>query len=605
MNSSFWRLLQYLRNYKTNVALNMISNVLTAVFTALSIPLLIPFLNILFEREELVLHKPEFSYSVDYLTTSAKFFISQMVVEDKYNALIWVCGALVLVFLLKNLFRYLSLFFMAPVRNGIVRDLRKQLFTKILALPIAYFSDEKKGDLMSRMTADVQEVESSILNVLESIFREPLILLSSLGFMLLMSPELTLFVFGLIFFVAVVIGGVGRSLKKTSTAVQEKLGALLSVVEESLSGLRIIKSFNSQTYIHDKFDHENDGYMHLLTKLLRRRDLASPLSEFLGIFTVVILLWYGASLVFSGKMEPASFLTFIIAFYYLIDPAKKLSKASYNVQKGIGALNRINEILDTPLDIVDAPNAQPIHELKKGILYNKVSFAYKNSETNVLSNIQLEIKKGKTIALVGASGAGKSTIADLLPRFYDVTQGSIEIDGIDIRQYKTQDLRQLMGVVSQEAILFNDTIYNNIAFGQECTAEQVEQAAKMANAHEFIINTEQGYHTNIGERGSKLSGGQRQRITIARALLKNPPILVLDEATSALDSESEQLVQQALTNLMANKTSIVIAHRLSTIRYADEIIVLDQGQIIERGSHEELLAKDGDYKRLLQFQGLL
>ncbi len=604
MNTSFWRLMGYLRNYKANVSLNVLSNILTAVFTAASIPLLVPFLEILFDRREPVLERPAAITDIDSLTASFNYFLSQLVVQQgKETALAFVCVTILSAFFLKNLFRYLSLFFMAPVRNGIIRDIRGQLFEKVLILPLSYFSEERKGDLMSRITADVQEVEWSILNVLEAVFREPLIIIGALGFMVYVSPSLTVFVFLLMIFTGVVIGGIGRSLKRSSSAVQERLGTLVSIVEEALGGLRIIKGFNAETYQRDKFAQENNAYRRSLTRLLWRRDLSSPLSEFLGIATVAVLLWYGSRQVFEGQLAAETFLTFIFAFYNVIDPAKSLSKAIYNIQKGIAAMERVERVLDADVSIREKPAALPISNFREKIEYRNVSFTYRRDEGPVLQNIELEIPRGQVVALVGASGAGKSTLADLLPRFYDVTEGAIFLDGHDIRDYKLQDLRSLMGIVSQEAILFNDTIYNNIVFGMEgITAEDVERAARVANAHDFIMATEQGYQANIGDRGGKLSGGQRQRLTIARAILKNPPILILDEATSALDSESEKLVQQALVELMKNRTSIVIAHRLSTIQHADEIVVMRDGHIIERGTHEALLQKAGEYQKLVELQ---
>lgn len=601
---SFWRLMGYLRSYKSAVAANIISNILTAVFTAVSIPLFIPFLQILFQQKELLTEQPAWSWSVEGIDNYFQYEISQVIIESgEERALVYVCGAILFVFFFKNLFHYLSLFFMAPVRNGIIRDLRQQLYDKILVLHLGYFSEERKGDLMSRITSDVQEVEWSILNVLEAVFREPLIILGSLGIMLYISPKLTLFVFILMIFTALVIGGIGRALRKSSGLVQEKLGTLVSIIEETLGGLRIIKGFNAETYQYQKFQRENDEYRWILTKLLWRRDLASPFSEFMGIGVVAVLLWFGARQVFSGGLEAATFLTFIYAFYNVIQPSKQFTRAIYNIQKGIAAMLRVERVLDAENKIVEVPNARPIRAFQDAIEYRDVSFAYKPEEGKVLSNINLHIPKGKVVALVGASGAGKSTLVDLLPRFYDVQQGGIFVDGEDIRHYKLKDLRALMGIVSQEAILFNDTIYNNIVFGMENVTEaDVIHAAKIANAHDFIMATEHGYQTNIGDRGGKLSGGQRQRLTIARAILKNPPILILDEATSALDSESEKLVQQALVELMKNRTSIVIAHRLSTIQHADEIIVMRDGKILERGNHRELLERDGEYQKLVELQ---
>ncbi len=598
---SFWRLLGYLRNYRANVVLNIVSNILTALFTAVAIPLLKPFLELLFDRKALVLDAPAGGLSLQHIADYFSYTVSKLIVEQgKESALVYVCAWIVGVFFFKNLFRYFSLFFMAPVRNGIIRDLRRQLFDKLLILPLPYFSEERKGDLMSRITADVQEVEWSILNVLEAVFREPLIIAGALGIMLYISPQLTLFVFALMIFTGFVIGGIGRRLKRSSLDVQERLGALVSIIEEALSGLRIIKGFNAEQYQRDKFGIENEAYRRSLTHLLWRRDLSSPLSEFLGIGVVAVLLWFGSRLVFSGQMGAETFLTFIFAFYNVIEPAKKLSRAVYDIQKGIAAMQRVEVVLDAPLHIADPPQPVELHGFEHAIEYRHVGFTYNDIEGPVLQDIDLHIPKGRVVALVGASGAGKSTIADLLPRFYDVKSGGIYIDGIDIRDIGLRNLRQLMGIVSQEAILFNDTIYNNIVFGMEgVTPQEVERAARIANAHDFIVATEHGYQTNIGDRGLKLSGGQRQRLTIARAILKNPPILILDEATSALDTESEKLVQQALEELMKNRTAIVIAHRLSTVRHADEIVVLQRGRIVQRGAHEELLQQDGEYRKLI------
>jgi ABC-type multidrug transport system fused ATPase/permease subunit len=603
-NNSFWRLLSYLRNYKPQVALGITSNILTAIFTALSIPLLVPFLEILFNQREAVTEQPAWAWDIDSLSANFNYYLSQLIVErGPEGGLIFVCTAILSTFFLKNLFRYLSLFFMAPVRNGIIRDLRQHLFNKSLQLPLSYFSEERKGDILSRITADVQEVEWSILNVIEAVFREPLIIVGALSFMIYVSPSLTVFVFVLMIFTAVVIGGIGRSLKKSSAQVQDKLGNIVAIVEEALGGLRIIKGFNAEQYQEEKFGKENNQYRWILTRLLWRRDLASPLSEFLGIATVAVLLWYGSKQVFDGLLDAETFLTFIFAFYNVIDPAKSLTKAIYNIQKGIGALQRVEHVLDAPISIEDKADAVPISSFESAIEYQDVHFGYRQHDELVLQGINLTIPKGKIIALVGASGAGKSTLVDLLPRFYEVVNGSIKLDGVELKNYNLHQLRALMGIVSQEAILFNDTIYNNIVFGLEgVTEEEVKQAAQIANAHDFIMETENGYQTNIGDRGNKLSGGQKQRLTIARAILKNPPILILDEATSALDSASEKLVQEALIKLMQERTSIVIAHRLSTIQHADEIIVMRQGRIVERGTHDALIAKAGEYQKLVELQ---
>lgn len=601
---SFWRLLARLKKYRTQVILSVISNILMAIFTVISIPLLQPFLEILFEKTEPVSTPPELALDIDSIVLYAQYHLGQLIAQQgRETALVYVCIAIVTAFFFKNLFRYLALFFLAPVRNGVIRDIREEVFGKLLYLPLGYFSEERKGDIMSRVTTDVQEIEASILNVLEAFFREPLIIAGALFFMIYVSPSLTVFVFILILFTAFVIGGIGRTLKKTSTAVQEKLGALVSIIEEALTGLRIIKGFTAETYQNQKFEAENNEYRRILTRLLWRRDLSSPLSEFLGITVVAVLLWYGSRQVFSGQLDASTFIVFIFAFYNVIEPAKSFSKAFYNIQKGIAAIVRVEKILDAQNNITEIKDPRPIHELKKSITYQNVTFAYRREDGPVVKNIDLDIPKGKVIALVGPSGAGKSTLVDLLPRFFDVNEGRILIDGVDIRHCKIQDLRSLMGIVSQEAILFNDTIYNNIVFGKkDVSREQVINAARIANAHDFIMATEQGYDTNIGDRGMKLSGGQRQRLTIARAILKNPPILILDEATSALDSESEKLVQEALVQLMQERTSIVIAHRLSTIQHADEIIVLKDGRILERGTHSDLLRREGEYQKLVGLQ---
>lgn len=612
---NFKRLLSYLSRYRKLVVVSILCNVLTAVFTVISIPLLKPFLDILFKsEEELALLKnqeltTEISSSAD-LEQLMSGQVTQWVLEyGRETILGYVCLAILAAFLLKNVFRYLALFFMAPVRNGVVRDLRMGLYDKLLSLPLAYFNESRKGDLMARLTSDVQEVESSILNVLEAIFREPFIIIGALAFMLYVSPALTGFVFILIIFTGVVIGGIGKRLKRASSAVQERLGDIVSRTEESLGGLRIIKSFGAEQYTRQRFQLLNDDYKNLLTRLLWRRDLSSPLTEFLGIATVALLLWYGSRQVFSGDLEAGTFIAFIFAFYNVIDPAKNFSKAWYNVQKGLGGLERIHHIMDLDIALPEKQEPSTLSEIEQGVTIEVARFAYNteadDQEEEVLKGISFAIPKGKVVALVGASGAGKSTIADLLPRFYDLTGGAIKIDGVDIRDLKIEDLRRLMGIVSQEAILFNDSIYNNIVFGQQnVSPEQVEAAARIANAHDFITAFPQGYQTNIGDRGGKLSGGQRQRVTIARAILRDPEFLILDEATSALDSESEKLVQQALTKLMENRTAMVIAHRLSTIQHADEIIVLDQGKIVEQGKHDELLAKNGAYRKLVELQGM-
>ncbi|MFK7808985.1 MAG: ABC transporter ATP-binding protein [Saprospiraceae bacterium] len=576
-----------------------------ALFTVVSIPAIIPFLQVLFERSPKTTTLPEWSWNIETIVSYTQAYFGQLIQsEGQEQALAYICVGIVVLFFLKNLFRYLSLVVMAPIRNGIVRDIRQQLFGKMLQLPLAYFSEERKGDLMSRITADVQEVEWSILNVLEIIFREPLIILGSLAVMLYISPSLTGFVFVLFFFTALIIGGIGKTLRKRSAVAQEQLGGLVSRIEEALSGLRIIKAFAAEQYQEDRFGKENNAYRNTLTRMLWRRDLSSPLSEFLGIAVVAILLWYGSRLVFSQQLEAENFFAFLFAFFQIIAPAKSFSSAFYNIQKGLAAMDRIESIQFANNTITDAADAREVKGFNHSIQFDNISFSYSNKlEERVLDNINLQIPKGQVIALVGSSGSGKTTLVDLLPRFYDPQKGSILIDGKDIRAYTLSSLRSLLGIVSQAPVLFNDTIYNNIAFGMEgINTAKIEEAAKIANAHDFILATEKGYQTNIGDGGGKLSGGQRQRLTIARAILKNPPILILDEATSALDAASEKSVQTALNQLMKERTTIVIAHRLATIRHADEIIVLEKGQIVQRGVHEELMEVDGVYKKLLALQ---
>ncbi len=600
------RLFKYFRNYRMNVVLNVVCNIFMVFFNIVSIPMLIPFLQILLGQTIPPTQKPDFQWSVKALTESFYYQLGHIIeVNGKEQALIYVCSGMVLIFFFKNLFRYLALFFIVPMLNGVVRDIRQDIFDKTLRLPLSYFSDERKGDLISRVTADVQEVLWSILNVIETVVREPLLIIGALSIMLYISPVLTGFVFILLIFTGFIIGSIGKSLKKESSELQGRLGSLVSVLDEALGGSRVIKAFNGENYQQQKFATENNGFLQLLIKVARRRDLASPTTEFLGIAVVCILIWFGFKRVEIQEITPASFLAFLYAFFTVIEPAKAFSAASYNIRKGAGALDRIEEVLNAPETIQDAPTTIPLSNFNEKIEYRDVSFFYKQGEKRILNKINLTIPKGKTVALVGASGAGKSTIADLLPRFYDVTEGSIFIDNVNIKDLKIKDLRNLMGIVTQEAVLFNDTIYNNIVFGKtDVTAADVEAAAKAANAHDFIQNTEGSYQTNIGDRGMKLSGGQRQRLTIARALLRNPDILILDEATSALDSESEKLVQEALTKLMKGRTALVIAHRLSTVQHADEIIVMNEGAIIERGTHDELFRKGGAYRKLVELQGL-
>jgi subfamily B ATP-binding cassette protein MsbA len=606
--SAILQLLFYIKNYKRPVAINIICNILMVAFSVVSIPLLIPFLEILMQRDTTPpqLVKPEWAFNL--IALKNWFYYQLYYLKNTFGAeraLIFVCIALCITFFFKNLFKYLALYFITPMRSGVVRDLRQRIIEKSLRLPLSYFSEERKGDLISRITNDVHEVEWSILNVLESIVREPFSIIGALIMMIILSPSLTLFVLILLVVTGGIVGGIGRTLKRDSGVLQQKLGDVVSIVDETLGGMRVIKGFNAENYQAQKFKSENNAFRRLINAILRKRDMSSPLTEFLGIVIVSVLIVYGFTRVQAGGLSPEGFISFLYAFFTVIEPAKAYSQAYYNIQKGAAALERINTILDADEVIMEVDNPIPIKDFKHQIEYRNVSFVYKNEGKIILKNINLTIPKGKVIALVGASGAGKSTIADLLPRFYDTTEGGIFIDNIDIKTLKIKDLRNLMGIVTQEAVLFNDTIYNNIVFGLDnVKQDDVISAAKAANAHDFILLTEGGYQTNIGDRGNKLSGGQRQRLTIARALLRNPQILILDEATSALDSESEKLVQAALSALMRGRTAIVIAHRLSTVQNADEIIVLREGEIIERGTHDALIAQNGEYKKLVDLQGL-
>ena len=584
--------------------MNIVFNLLGAVFGAFQFIALTPVLGVLFDTQPVVDKPADWSLSLGNLKDNLLYLISEMIkTSGKERALIYLGLFIIAMVILKVGFTYLASFVMVPLRNGVVCDIRNQIYNKILSLPIGFFSEERKGDIIARTTGDVQEVDNSIFNSIEMMFKDPMIILISLFVMIYMSWELTLFVFLLLPVVGYLIGKVGKSLKKPSMRGQNKMGELLSTIEESLSGLRIIKAFNAEKKMKTVFAKQNSEYYHIMNNLMWRRYLAHPMSELLGTMVIVVVLWYGGRLVLSNtsSLSPQEFITYLVFFYSIINPAKSFSTSLYSVQKGLASMERIDMILLAENNIVNKPDAIAVKEFNTQIEYKNVRFKY--IEDEVLKNVSLTIEKGKTIALVGQSGSGKSTFVDLLPRFWDITSGNILVDGIDIRDYKIADLRGLMGNVNQDPILFNDTFYNNISFGVEtATEEEVISAAKVANAHEFISTSPDGYQTNIGDRGGKLSGGQRQRISIARAVLKNPPILILDEATSALDTESEKLVQEALENLMKNRTSIVIAHRLSTIKKADLICVFHEGEIVERGTHDQLLAFGGIYKKLHSLQ---
>jgi subfamily B ATP-binding cassette protein MsbA len=592
------RLLLLIVPYKGLAALNMFFNLIQIMAGLFSLALMMPLLDFMFNN-----NKPTFRQEIgdgsDFNSLYNQFitWMTDFVEDNKREALLLICISLVIATIIKNIARYLALYYMVILRNRVIQNIRKKMYYKILDLPISYFSDERKGDIISRMSNDVKEVEWSLMASLEAIFKEPVTIVFYIGSLVYMSPQLTLYVVILLPLAAGSIALLGKSLRRKSKRNQEEQSTVLSFLEESLGGIRIIKAFVVEHVFRSKFDKLNSNSTTANIKVNHRGDLASPISETLAIFVAGVLLWYGGNMVFDLQIAGSAFLAYFAIFSQVIPPFKQLSQAYPMVQRGAAGMDRYEEILNTDNKIIEIENPLSIQDFQSVIQYKNISFAY-NKEL-VLSDVSFELNKNKKIALVGSSGSGKSTLADLLPRFYDVKEGSIEIDGIDIRKYKLDDLRSLMGIVTQEAILFNDTIANNILFGQEGhTMQEIEEAAKLANAYEFIINTELGFDTVIGERGSKLSGGQRQRLAIARALLRNPPILILDEATSALDNESEKLVQQALDNLKEGRTTLVIAHRLSTIQDADEIIVLDKGRIVERGKHQDLLNLKGYYFKL-------
>ena len=596
---------RFIPPYKIRVIKSILYNFLHAIFGSLSIAMLIPILGIIFSSQQDVREKVPFALDTATLKHLFNYYVTQIKLEYGPSVTLIFIGAIAIVATaLKTGFAYLGAYELIYIRNGVVRDIRRKIYLKILSLPLPFFSEERKGDIIARMTGDVQEVEASVMSSLDMFFQSPILILVYLAMMLIMSWEMTLFVFILLPIMGALIGKVGKNLKRHSWEGQTKMGEILALMEETLSGLRVIKAFNAESKMEHRFAEENESYRRIQNRLMRRRSLAHPMSEFLGTIVIVIILWFGGSLVLgeNASLTPEVFISYIALFYCIINPAKNLTNAYYSIQKGLAAMDRIDVILAAESSIQEPEQPERLQKFTGNIEYRHVDFSY-NSSKQVLKDICLTIPKGKTVALVGQSGSGKSTFVDLLPRFYDVTRGAILIDGIDIRRLSFYNLRELMGNVNQDPILFNDTIYNNIAFGVEsATPEQVEQAARIANAHDFIMQTEKGYQTVIGDRGGKLSGGQRQRLSIARAVLKNPPIMILDEATSALDTESEKLVQQALDNLMKNRTSIVIAHRLSTIKNADLICVFHDGQIVERGTHEELLEANGIYTKLYNMQ---
>ncbi|OHC86865.1 MAG: antibiotic ABC transporter ATP-binding protein [Sphingobacteriia bacterium RIFOXYD2_FULL_35_12] len=603
----FERILFYLRSQRKNIVLYVVFNLLSIVFSLISLVMLAPFLGLLFAKEKLITSKPTLSFTTDgadAILAHLKYYLSLLIQEKgEVYALGAICIIIIISIFFKNAFTYLSFRVLAPMRNYVMTKLRSDLYAKILQLPIGFFTEQKKGDIISRMSNDANEVEWSVMSTLEGLIRDPLNILIILGVLVYISPVLSVFLLVLLPLTGFLIGRISRSLKKQSTASAEELGTLMSILDETLGGLRVIKAFNAEKILRNRFFSTNNNLNHIRNKMNFRKDLASPMSEFMGVMVLSCILWFGGRLVLNNEagLEATGFINYIVIFTQIINPAKSLSTAFYNAQRGSAAIQRIEEILQAPITVTDLPNAKTLTQFEHSIEFKQVSFSY--NDTPILKNINLTIEKGKTIALVGSSGAGKSSLADLIPRFHDVSSGEILIDGINIKEYTLHSIRSMMGIVTQEPILFNDTIAGNIALGIDNVNDQdIEHAAKVANASDFIHKKDEGFHTNIGDRGGKLSGGERQRVTIARAVLKNPPILILDEATSSLDTESERLVQDAINNMMQNRTSIVIAHRLSTIRHADEIIVLQKGEIAERGTHDDLLAQGGIYRKLVDMQ---
>jgi subfamily B ATP-binding cassette protein MsbA len=600
------RIFAYLRNYIPQIILYFLFTVLAIIFSIVSIGMLIPFLELIFNTGSSSLGALTQQSGNPVVSFVRNILVNSIEHSGKLNTLLLICVFIVVSIFLKNLFLYLASYVLNPLKNRIVNHLRIELYNKVLQLPIGYFTEKRKGDIISRITNDVTEVENSVVGVLEGWIRDPLTIILNIGFLFYMSPQLTIFLIILIPIMGFVIGRISRSLKKQSNKAAIKYGETVSILDETLSGLRVIKAFNAEDLLRLRFLKVNDELLHAKNHIGYRRDLASPMSELLGVMMFAIILWYGGSGILTGRipLEASVLLGYLGLFYNIITPAKSLSTSFSNMQKGSAAILRIEEVLKASNTVDDNPNGKQLQQFEHSIEFKNVSFKYE--DVTILKDINLTIEKGKTIALVGASGAGKSTLADLIPRFHDVSDGEILVDGINIKDYSLKSLREQISIVTQEPILFNDTIANNIALGEpNATAANIEHAARIANAYNFIMQKDEKFDTNIGDRGTKLSGGERQRLTIARAILKNPPILILDEATSSLDTESEKLVQDAINNMMQNRTSVVIAHRLSTIRHADEIIVLQKGEIAERGTHESLMLAEGIYYRLVQMNQLI
>ena len=603
MKTFFRMIKQYVFPYRGYVVLNVIFNVLGVVYSLLSLILIGPFLRVLFGQVAVTTDPGALVFSRQSISDHFNFLLGQLIARHgEHSALIAVSLGAVVLFLLKTSHIYLANFFMAPIRNGVVRDIRNRIYSRIIELPLSFYSREKKGDIMARLTQDVQEVEWSVMASLEKFFRDPLNILIFLTGMFIMSPALTLIVILILPAAAFLIGTVGKNLRRTSAKSQNQMGVLMSIVEETLSGLRIIKAFNAQEQSRNRFRHENQAFTRIMNSITRQRDLASPLSEFLGSLVVVGLMAYGGSLVLGGRggLNAASFIAYIAVFSQLLIPAKSVSTAWYHLNKGLASMDRINQILDSEDPLRESPEAKEIHEFRDRIEFRDVSFSYESAP--VISNVNLTIRKGETVAFVGQSGSGKSTLADLLARFYDTAEGQVMIDGTDIRKLRIGQLHSLMGIVPQDPMLFNDTILANICLGSDQDPKAAESAAVAAHAWEFISQMDEGLLSHLGDRGNTLSGGQRQRICLARAIYRNPPILILDEATSSLDSESESYVQASLQELMKNRTTIIIAHRLSTIQNADRIFVVREGRITEQGTHQELMKLDGEYRYLFDLQ---
>jgi ATP-binding cassette, subfamily B, bacterial MsbA len=609
--NTYLRILSFARPYRRFFPIYILYTLLAIIFGLMNFTLLKPLFDVIFEQAPQAdmskyLSKPDFAFTIDYFLTLFNYYFHQIAeVYGKFGTLVYVCIIIVISVFLANLFTYLSGVVLAKVRAEVIKKMRMSIFEQVSRMHIGYFSNERKGDLMSKMTNDIQEVENSVVQSLRVVFKEPVTIILYFAVLFFMSFKLTLFTIMVIPISGAIIGGITRRLKKTAIESQESLGRIVNILDETIGGMRVIKAFGAQKYVRSKFDTETDFYSEVNISMAKKNELASPISQFMGVSVVAGILVYGGSLVLNNNsdLSASDFITYIIIFTQVLNPAKEISRAASTIQRGLASADRIFKVVDTPSVIQNAENPIKIDTFRDAVEFHNISFSYQKEK--VLDNVSFTLQKGKTIALVGPSGGGKSTIADLVPRFYDPTEGKVTLDGVDLKTIEMNSLIKQMGIVTQESILFNDSVFNNIAFGLEVISEEkVIEAAKIANAHEFIVELENGYQTSIGERGSKLSGGQRQRLSIARAVLKNPSILILDEATSALDSQSEKLVQEALTNLMANRTTLVIAHRLSTIQHADEILVIKKGQIVQRGNHKKLILEEGLYRKLSTMQSV-